>query len=115
MKLAPLLKAKRADLLDGFPFKTTFKALSAKGSRSFKFDYLNSLLVNENIELVLTKDESFLPGLENSGICDATINSDSSIEVKVTKAFLMFPVFRHLSEHSGFKVLWYTSRAPKTI
>lgn len=88
MNLPTLLKAKRPDLLDGFPFKAALKALSAHGNQAFKLSYLNDILAKDGIEVSTTTDGRWLlPGFKEAGIAGALTYSDGSIEVKVNRAF----------------------------
>lgn len=91
MKLAKLLKAQRPDLLDGFPLKAAFKALSAEGGQSFKLAYINELLEDERVEVTLNKgqDNDLMPGFHDAGIIGALTYSDGGIEVRVNKTFFV--------------------------
>jgi hypothetical protein len=87
-KLAQLIKAKRSDLLDGFPLKAALKALTSTGSLSFKKDYLNKLLEAERIEIISVKpDKHLMPGFREAGIVGGLTFSDGSIEIKVDDSF----------------------------
>jgi hypothetical protein len=87
MKLTKLLKAKRPDLLDGFPLKAAFKALTAEGAMGFKRTYLNSLLESEGIEVKLQKATDLMPGFREAGIVGGLTLSDGSIEILVNSTF----------------------------
>lgn len=86
--LAELLKAKRPDMLDGFPLRAALKALSLEGSSKFKQAYLNDLLESENVEVLIARPAYHLmPGFKEAGIVGALTYSDGSIEVKVQRSF----------------------------
>lgn len=89
MKLTSLLKAKRADLLDGFPLKAAFKALTAEGGTGFKHAYINKLLESEGIEVKLEKATDLLPGFREAGIIGGLTLSDGSIEIRVANTFFL--------------------------
>jgi hypothetical protein len=87
-KLTKMLKAKRADLLDGFPLKAAFKVLTAEGGQAFKQAYINDILTNERVEVVLVEPTRFLmPGFKEAGIVGGLTYSDGSIEIKVDSTF----------------------------
>lgn len=86
-ELALMLKAKRPDLVDGFPCKAVLKALTAEGDRHFKLAYLNQLLEPNMIEVVSTTKPELHGGFNHAGLAAATTFVDGGIEIKVTSRF----------------------------
>ena len=87
MKLTNLLRATRTDLLDGFPLKAAFKALTVEGALGFKHAYVNTLLAGDGIEVKLEQATDLLPGFREAGIIGGLTLADGSIEIQVSPTF----------------------------
>jgi len=86
-ELASMLKARRPDLVDGFPCKAVLKVLATSGDRYFKLAYLNQILEPNSIEVAFTNKHELHGGFHHVGLAAATTFIDGSIEVKVTPRF----------------------------
>jgi len=86
-ELSIMLKAKRPDLVDGFPCKAVLKVLSTDGDRYLKLAYLNQLLEHDRIEVVSTTKSELHGGFHHAGLAAATTFVDGEIEIKVTSKF----------------------------
>jgi hypothetical protein len=85
--LKSLLRARRNDLIDGFPCKAALLALALSADPSEKLDMLNAELLKDNVKVKFTVKSDLAKGFKEAGLNGALAYASGEIDIFITPTF----------------------------